>query len=236
MNVKSSLHHWMIYQYPIHRPLYHLNTHICIPFLSSIISYDIYSLGFHSHCIIPTMQQALSTYTKPTNLFQAPSIHQESTTSTAIDNVFGSRSAEEKGRASAVQHWAETSKVRLSAVDCPVPSLLLAAASRAVILTASEAERMGGKGPGRKGPGYHQQHSPRDKFDTSWRPRRGGKKAKTQKELFQRKFNEYLKEKGFQINSPLLLKTMLGVTVLAFRIFQQSFKILIWVRRNLMLR
>ena len=29
-----------MYQYPIHRPLYHLNTHICIPFLSSIISYD----------------------------------------------------------------------------------------------------------------------------------------------------------------------------------------------------
>lgn len=54
---------------------------------------------------------------------------------------------------------------------------------------------MGGKGPGRKGPVYHQQQSPRDQFDTSWRPCRGGKKAKMQIELFQRKFNEYLKEK-----------------------------------------
>ena len=35
--------------------------------------------------------------------------------------------------------------------------------------------------------GYHIQHRTRDKFDPNWKPRRGGKKARKQKEMFERR-------------------------------------------------
>jgi hypothetical protein len=49
---------------------------------------------------------------------------------------------------------------------------------------------------GGRGSGYHGQHPPRDKFDLDWKPRFGGKKARKQKELFERKYKEYLESKG----------------------------------------
>ena len=58
----------------------------------------------------------------------------------------------------------------------------------------------GGKGnkqpSSSKGSGWHIQHEPRNKFDPEWKPRRGGKKAKRQQQLFQRKYSEWLASQG----------------------------------------
>lgn len=61
-----------------------------------------------------------------------------------------------------------------------------------------------GKGKGKPGKGkaerdttgYHQQGPQRDKSDPNWVPRRGGKKAKKQQELYARKYESWLKELG----------------------------------------
>ena len=53
-------------------------------------------------------------------------------------------------------------------------------------------EKRGGQGSF----GYHIQHPPRDKFDPNWKPRRGGKKARKQKELSERRYKEWLESKG----------------------------------------
>jgi len=53
-----------------------------------------------------------------------------------------------------------------------------------------------GKRGGQGSSGYHVQHPPRDKFDPNWKPRRGGKKARKQKELSERRYREWLESKG----------------------------------------
>ena len=54
-----------------------------------------------------------------------------------------------------------------------------------------------GKRGGQGSFGYHVQHPPRDdKFDPNWKPRRGGKKARKQKELSERRYKEWFESKG----------------------------------------
>ena len=55
----------------------------------------------------------------------------------------------------------------------------------------------GGRPKGRDTTGYHIQGPPKDKTDPNWRPRRGGKKSKKQKELFERRlYEEWLASQG----------------------------------------
>ena len=56
-----------------------------------------------------------------------------------------------------------------------------------------------GKGGGRKGrdtTGYHQQGPQKDKSDPNWKPTRGGKRARKQAELYQRRYQEWLESLG----------------------------------------
>eukprot|EP00435_Cladocopium_sp_Y103_P072178 s497_g39.t1 len=62
-----------------------------------------------------------------------------------------------------------------------------------------------GKRGDRSTSGYHVNAPPKDKFDPNWRPRRGGKKARKQKELFERKYKEYLQEQGIPNIDPATL-------------------------------
>ena len=58
---------------------------------------------------------------------------------------------------------------------------------------------MGGKGRGkgrRDSSGSHIQGPQQDKFDPNWKPRRGGKKARKQAEVYQRKYLEWLQSVG----------------------------------------
>ena len=62
-------------------------------------------------------------------------------------------------------------------------------------LPASAADWMGKRGD-HTSSAYHVQHPPRDKFDPDWKPRRGGKKARKQKGLFERRYREWLERAG----------------------------------------
>ena len=63
------------------------------------------------------------------------------------------------------------------------PICLFAATCVSPAFVAGHMEKRGGQGSF----GYHIQHPPRDKFDPNWKPRRGGKTVRKQKELFERR-------------------------------------------------
>ena len=48
--------------------------------------------------------------------------------------------------------------------------------------------------------GYHNQHPPRDKSDPNWKSRRGGWKAKKQQLLLEKRFKQFLVDKGVPVN------------------------------------
>ena len=70
----------------------------------------------------------------------------------------------------------------------------------------SPSENPSSSSKGSKGSGWHIQAPPQDKTDPDWQPRRGGKKAKKQKLLFERRYNEFLASQGIpdsiEVQSP----------------------------------